>query len=451
MEELRVAIVGGGFSGTMVAVHLARAGGVRVVLAEKGDRLARGAAYGSRCERHLLNVPAGLMSALPDEPSHFLDWLRGRDPEAGAGTFAPRMTYGDYLAGLLGDAASTGRVDLIRDEVVDLEAGPRLVLRTSGGRAIEAERVVLALGNPPPGEPAGMAITPGLRGYVPNPWEPGALDGLAGDEPIGLIGTGLTAVDLVVEAMAKGHRGPIVAISRHGSLPQAHRPSAGPPRPHVLAAGRPATARALLRTVRAEADRCRSEGGDWRSVIDGIRPVAQDVWRSLEVPERDRFLRHLASRWDVHRHRIAPEVEEVLASATLAGRLRVVAGRVESIEPDGDSLAVRVRGRGRADSEVLAFGRLINCTGPSRDIRDRAPMLVRSLFGRGIARPGPLALGLDAGASGALLDRDGNPSDRVFAIGPLLKEGLWETTAVRELRVQARDLAEHLLGRRPAG
>ncbi|WP_165226295.1 FAD/NAD(P)-binding protein [Aquisphaera insulae] len=444
MQGLTVAIVGGGFSGTMVAVHLAKAGGVRVVLAEKGDRLARGAAYGSRCEAHLLNVAAGLMSALPDEPTHFLDWLRRRDSEAGADTFAPRMVYGDYLQGLLDEARQSGRVEPIRDQITDLELGDRVALRTAAGRTIVADRVVLALGNPPPADPAGIAVAAGLRGYVRDPWTPGALDDLAPDEPIGLIGTGLTAVDFVVEARARGHRGPIVAISRHGFLPQAHRPSAGPPRPHVLSAGRPVTARALLRTVRVEARQCQSEGGDWRSVIDGIRPVAQDVWGALEGAERERFLRHLASRWDVHRHRIAPRIAALLESATRSGQLRVIAGRVESIEPAGASVAVRVRRRDRSDPQVLTFGRLVNCTGPSRDIRDSASPLIRSLIARGIARPGPLALGLEARPSGALIGPDGATNDRLFAIGPLLKERLWETTAVRELRVQARDLAAHL-------
>ncbi len=230
-----IAIVGGGFSGTMIAVHLARLSAARsphVRLFEKSERPARGLAYGTRCEQHLLNVTAGLMSALPDEPTHFLDWLRARDPSAHSGTFAPRRVYGDYLAELL--AASTthsnARIDVARDEVVDLELvdGTKPVrLTTHTGNVIEADQVVLALGNPLPGQPQGLDGHGLGRGYVADPWSAGVLEGLEPDDAFALIGSGLTAVDLIVEAHARGHRGNIVTISRHGLFPCRHQTSAG--------------------------------------------------------------------------------------------------------------------------------------------------------------------------------------------------------------------------------
>lgn len=439
-------IVGGGFSGVMTAFHLARAGSGRVLLFEKEPRFARGPAYGSHCDRHLLNVPAGAMSALPDEPSHFLDWLQRRDPSAGPGTFAPRMVYGEYLGELLADAVAGGGVELIRDEVVDLEpeADGRHALHAAGGARHLVDRVVLALGNFPPSVPAGVVVADGSRGYVSNPWDPSALDGLGEDDPIALIGVGLTAVDILVEALARGHRGRIVAISRRGLLPRGHRP-AGPPRPRFVPAENPTTARGLLRLVRSEVDRCRAEGGDWRAVVDGLRPFTQDLWRSLDGDERRRFLRHLATWWDAHRHRIAPEIEQKVVGALRDGQLEVIAGRVVKIEEKGGALVATLKRRGGREVEERSFARVINCTGPARDIRANAPPLIRSLFDRGIGRPGPLLLGLDAEPSGALIDARGVAGDRVFAIGPLLKEGLWETTAVRELRSQAQTLAARLM------
>ena len=189
-----IAIVGGGFSGAMVAVQLARQAGPkppRVVLFEKTDRLARGLAYGTHCDQHLLNVPAGLMSALPDEPTHFLDWLRARDPSAQHGTFAPRRVYGDYLEELLTTTAkaSATRIDFVRDEVVDLEIGEgsgSANLSTRQGSRLAADRVVLALGHPMPQTPEGLEHPSVREGYVADPWSAGALDGLEADEPIAL-------------------------------------------------------------------------------------------------------------------------------------------------------------------------------------------------------------------------------------------------------------------------
>ncbi len=447
-----IVILGGGFCGTMLAVQLARwaaAGSVRILLIERGPRVARGLAYGTPCDRHLLNVPAGMMSALPDEPSHFLDWLRLRDPQAQAGTFALRRTYGDYLEELLISTArlSAVSVECLQDEALEYQArddGGSTIVRMASGGCIRADRVVLALGNHPPLDPPAMGGSCPVRRYASDPWKPGPLQGLRVDESIALIGSGLTAVDVIVEADSLGHRGVINAISRHGLLPRRHLPAA--PRPHFDLADRPATARTLLRAVRAEATNCQAEGGDWRSVVDGIRPVAQSLWRSLPNGERRRFVRHLASHWDAHRHRVAPQIDDLLQDRLRDGRLIVVAGRILASEERDDRVVLTVKRRGESRVETIVAGLVVNCTGPARDIRRSASPLLRSLIESGVARPGPLSLGLDVHDSGAVVRADGRPHDRLFAIGPLLKDQLWETTAVRELRVQAAELASRLLG-----
>jgi uncharacterized NAD(P)/FAD-binding protein YdhS len=206
------------------------------------------------------------------------------------------------------------------------------------------------------------------------------------------------------------------------------------------------TARSLLKKVRTEAAKCQAEGGDWRSVIDGLRPVAQTLWRSLEDRERSRFIRHLAPRWDVHRHRVAPEIDDVLQAAIKRGRLNVIAGHIISLEEQSPRVALIIRPRGLSETQTLVVDRVINCTGPARDIRLGSSSLLKSIVSSGVGRPGPLALGLDVAESGALISRDGRERGRIFAIGPLLKERLWETTAVRELRSQALELARRVLG-----
>jgi uncharacterized NAD(P)/FAD-binding protein YdhS len=449
-----IAVIGAGFSGAMVAVHLARLAGKkspRVVLFEKGDRLARGVAYSTQCDEHLLNVPAGAMSALPDEPSHFLDWLRTREPAAHTGTFAPRRIYGEYLEDLLSFSAknSCARIDFMRDEVIDLEFNddsPSVQLITRKNDSLQADRVVLALGHPLPEEPTGFEVAGLGRGFVGNPWSVGALSELVADDPIALIGTGLTAVDLMVEAHASGHRGTIYAISRHGLFPCSHQTPSALPRPHIpITAGPGATARGLLRRVRTEVAVCQAQGNDWRVVVDSLRPVTQTLWRSLGDSERSRFVRHLAPRWDVHRHRVAPQIDNLLQEARSSGRLVVVAGRIQSMTDANGMIEVSLRRRGAPEAEKLLVRRVINCTGPARDVRLGSSSLLRSLIERGIGRPGPLALGLDVADSGALIRQDGREHDRIFAIGPLLKERLWETTAVRELRTQTLELAKKLI------
>jgi uncharacterized NAD(P)/FAD-binding protein YdhS len=386
------------------------------------------------------------MSALADEPTHFLDWLKTRDSSAHAGTFAPRRLYGDYLEELLLASALHGAapIELLHDEAVELEVGEDDVLvRTEGGELIVAERALLAMGNQPPQDPVAIQRMAGVRRYAADPWGPSLLEGLAADEPIALVGSGLTAVDVVVEADSRGHRGVIYAVSRHGRIPTRHQP--GPPAPPLELSGDGATARSLLKQLRTEAARCQANGGDWRSVIDGVRPVAQSLWRSLDTRERERFLRHLASLWDVHRHRVAPEIHDLLQAKIAAERLFVIAGRVLTLEEHSGQMVLSFKRRGAPACESLTVSRVINCTGPSRDVRATGSKLLRALLAGGTVRPGPLALGLDVADSGAVFRGDGTIHDRLYAVGPLLKEALWETTAVRELRAQTAELARALL------
>ena len=96
-----VAIIGGGFAGTLLAINLVRHGGPRATLIERhAGQLARGVAYSAAHADHLLNVRAGNMSALRDDPDHFVRWLQARGA-GGAKTFVPRRVYGDYLRDLL--------------------------------------------------------------------------------------------------------------------------------------------------------------------------------------------------------------------------------------------------------------------------------------------------------------------------------------------------------------
>lgn len=452
-----VAIVGGGFSGTMVAAHLLRRGlRGRLLLIERHGPFSGGVAYGTRCLSHSLNVPAGRMSAFPTDDGHFLSWMQRRDPATTGASFVPRLAYGQYLRQVLAEAeanaASCSELERIPGEVVALDPLPvgGVQLRLADGRRLASDVTVLAVGNFPPAEPS-LAEASGLASscYARDPWAHDALD-VDPDAPVLLIGTGLTMLDVVLALIERQHRGPIHAVSRRGLLPQSHRASAVPPphypRPAAIDAW-PRTATGLLRALRREVVAATRDGHDWREVLASIRADTAPLWASLDERARGRLLRHLRPYWETHRHRAAPAPWAGVAAAIETGQLRVRAGRLVAIRCGAAALEVELRARGRDRAERIAVGRVINCTGPDTDLsRVREPLVV-AMRAAGMLRPDPFGLGLDTAADGALLDATGRASEHLFLMGPLRKGRLWENTAVPELRVEAADLAERIAAR----
>jgi len=451
-EDFRpvVAIVGGGASGTLLAAHLLRAGGVHVALIERHARIGRGLAYGTCFAGHLLNVPAASMTALPDEPEHFVRFARERhDAAVEPTTFVPRAVYGAYLDHVLAESeglASPGAtLERVRGEVVDI-TGAALTL--ADGTQLQAERVVLALGNLPPRDPAlvdgGWPEDP--TRYVRDPWQPGAVEGLA-PGPALLVGTGLTMVDVALQLQARDPRLRLTALSRGGRLPHAHRAGGAPPSSGLPVPRPSASLIEQLRFVRRSAAAAELDGGDWRDAVNALRPVTAQLWAALPRAEQRRFRERLARYWDIHRHRLAPEVGRSIAALTRSGQLALLSGRVLSVRVDGDGLLVAVRERESGGQRTLRVSSIVNCTGPNGDVRTGGSQLLGALCASGAVRPHPLALGLDTCDDGSLRDARGHASDTLFAIGPLRRGELWETTAIAEIREQAQTLARRLVAR----
>jgi len=451
-----VAVIGAGFSGTLVATHLlrGRSGPLRVLLVDRTGRFGAGIAYGTRAACHVLNVPAGRMSAFPDDPDHFVRWagrVRSADEPVlvEPHTFAPRPLYGRYLHSVLEDAtrAATpdGRLERVGEDAIAIEPNPGgAVVRFASGRCVRVDAAVLALGHFPPRDPpvADRTFFASER-YVSWAWSPTALAGLAPDADVLFVGAGLTAVDLALELAERRHVGRIHMLSRRGLFPQAHRPTA--PYPAFLdPAALPTRIAQIARHVRREVAVAKSVGHDWRAVVDALRPVTQRLWQGLPTVERRRFLRHVRPHWEVLRHRMAPEVAATIEHLRTDGRLVVHAGRLQGFREDRDGVAVTFRRRGDGEEVGLTVERVVNCTGPESDIRESHHPLVRDLSARGLIRPDPLGLGLDVAADGGLLDTGGASSSWLFTLGPLCKGRLWEVTAVPEIRVQAAALAARL-------
>ncbi|HEY2029062.1 MAG TPA: FAD/NAD(P)-binding protein [Myxococcales bacterium] len=435
-----VLIAGGGATGALLAIHLLRTAQREhvIVIAERSGRFGEGLAYSTRDPLHLMNVPARALSAISGLPDDFVEWLAAKLPGSTASTFAPRQLYGAYLAESLALAQSASAAQLVRipKEVTDAaETASGVRAKLADGSSIDASFAVLALGNPPPANPNvpdGGLYESGL--YRRSPWGSDALDDLAPDAPVLLIGTGLTMVDTALSLSRRGHRGVIHALSRHGLLPARHERHAPPPTPWIPK--KPTSVRALLRELR--------EQPSWRNGVDGLRPLSQRLWAGLEDEERARFLRHLRLYWDVHRHRMAPEVADAIALMRSSGQLQVAPGRLIDFQLEPFAAIARYRPRGSKSVRSMRIARVINCTGPAC-LRSAGGVLVQRLLTRGLLCLDGLGLGIEAAFDGACFDRRGTRSAVLYAAGPLLRGVLWESTAIPEIRAQAEALSERLL------
>lgn len=434
-----VVIIGAGFSGLLTALHLAaRPDGPRVRLVERAGRFGRGTAYATANPDHLLNVRVANMSAFPDQPDHFTGWLAGRGGWSSQGGFVTRGVYGDYLQDLLREALETAGADrllLEKDEAVDIRqvSGGEWRVQLALGRELDAEAVVLAAGVLRPAAPGGLdpALLASPR-YLADPWSaPDTLPADAAD--ILLIGTGMTMVDVALSLAAPGRR--FRAISRRGLLPRAHAPGAGGP-PQTPPEDGP---RQLLAWVRA-----RAKASDWRDAIDDLRPHVRQIWRGWTPPQRAAFLRHVRPWWDVHRHRLAPSVARQLSQMTRTRDLTVRAGEIVSLTSAGDRVEVMWRPRGGRLLRRLTVGAVVNCTGFLGDLRLTHDPLLRRLLDQGLIRADSLRLGLEVDTASRPLGREGRVLDGFYAVGPLTRGGVWENTAVPDIRLQAADVANHL-------
>ena len=429
--RLPVAIVGGGFSGTALLAALTRRG-VPAILIEGGGRAGQGAAYSTQEPAHLLNVRAEVMSAHADDPAHF---ARAVESEGGtAKDFVPRQQYGAYLQRQLGEALAGGGRLVDQPAVAAQRAGEGWVVATASGSNINASALVLAIGNQAP-EPLRAFAGMGSR-FVNNPWsaEARAAERTCAKtgEDVLLLGTGLTMVDAALSLDAAGHSGTIVALSRRGLVPRGHVDAPGPPDPVAFDA---VPSGSIVRQWRWLRQRAASV--DWRAAVDSLRPHSQPLWQAMDEDQQRRFLRHARPWWDVHRHRIAPEVARTVKAMIAAGRLEIVAGRVTAATEGADGIMVEIRRRGRAVSEGRAFGHVFNCTGPLGAIERTRDPLLRQLLSEGAVHPDSLGIALD-------VDGRSRAGERLWALGPLTKGRFWEIIAVPDIRVQVAAVADDI-------
>ncbi len=421
MTAVDVAIVGGGFTGAVFAIHLSRMAEhpLDIAIVEPRARPGHGLAYDTDDPDHRLNAPLAVHMVYPDAPDHLRDWYAAqggaaRDPGALAADgniYMRRGVFGRYVEGQLRahvDGNPSGSaIRHVRSRVLDARrtgGGYRLTL--DGGRELSAGLAVIATGYDRPHAPPPFdgALSDG-PGFLGNPWDTARLRQIPADARILLLGMAQTASDAIAVLLRSGHRGPITAVSRHG-LRTRRRPEAGagpPPdlverilRPVSLftaAHGRHASVRGLLRTLRSEAMRAEAAGGTWLEPFADLRDSVWELWPALKLAEKRRFQRHLRVWYDVHRFQLPPQIEARIADAEAAGQVSFEAATCVSAARDGEALSVALQPRGDGERRRKTFDAIVNCTGPGmRPDRSTNP-LVSTLAARGYAAPHPTGIG----------------------------------------------------------
>ena len=462
-QSADILIIGGGLSGTMLAVQLLRLPGQRrILIIEPRAELGRGEAYSAVELGHTLNGNAARMSVDPDNLDDLTQWLTahiaaGGWPESAeqnvpiSELFPPRGLFGVYVQQRLAEARVVGArhgstVEHVRAEVVDLQTDADSVqLTLNDGQHLNGAFAVLATGMFP------AARTPqkdssGLNAAALDPWDVAAMRQLDPQSTVLIIGSGLTMVDAVVSLEQAGHRGPIDVFSRHGLLPHVRRQ---PPAWVDFLAQDPGirTPRQLLHELRRHCRDAIAQGIDWQAPLDTVRAHIGRLWSQATDVQRRQFVRHVRPWWESHHHRSPPLSAALVERLHNEGRLRIQAASFKGLGPSTQNgVSIRIRPRGESETRVVHGAALINSSGIEYDWRRVARPLPQQLLARGLVRPGPLALGITATVDGAVLDAEGQVASRLFAMGPPLRGMWWESTAVTDVALQAKALAARLAG-----
>jgi uncharacterized NAD(P)/FAD-binding protein YdhS len=447
----RIAIIGGGFSGTMMAIRLLGKRfqrPIELVLIERREKVGNGIAYSTVNDLHLLNVQADGMSAFGEDPDHFLRYMHKRDPEVSWQTFCRRRDYATYLADTLKQALEEAEPKItyrhLRGTVIGIDKGDgqsRFTLLFDSQPNLTADIVVLAVGNFKGSDPLQKWEGKFEQScYLDDAWAPGLIQSIGKDENVFFIGSGLTMVDKAMEIHASGHRGSMTALSRRGLLPQGHEEEHLKIEPELEAECARILPMNLCEAVHFV--RTKSAGKDgWRSVVNALRHHCQKWWQQLEPSEQRSFMGHLQSYWDVHRHRMAPHVASYIHELIDSGRLHVIAGRIASVDQEGSTVKISFRPRNKASTlDQISAHKIVNCTGPGLNLRHISDPLLRGLSERGLVSEHASA-GLEVTTDLCLVDSAGQKVNDLYAMGSLLRGVLFESIAVPELRVQAYQIA----------
>jgi uncharacterized NAD(P)/FAD-binding protein YdhS len=378
------------------------------------------------------------MNALAEDSEHFSRWIARHHGGEMKNAFQPRKRYGEYLTALLADARrgapSSAFVARTADatKITSNDDG-KIVIQMSLGEPIFADRVLLATGHRAPGVPEGLKGIQESPRFVADPWSLSKVRPIGDGERILVVGSGLTTVDFVMTRMRAGHRAPIDVISRHGLSPLGH-PVRGEDFPLIF----PFPDESVRGVVRSLREAAAVAGANWSGVVDRFRREIHRIWNGWDDHERGRFIRHVRAYWDIHRHRVAPEIYREWNLYVQAGKVRIEAARVKSAVENREEIRVVLERRGSGECEKI-YDRVVNCTGAAPDLS--------LLEGRGYLRD-PLRVGVPTDEIGRPLFTDGRADPHVFVLGPALRTRFWEMIAIPDLSGQAKVVVDAILDSR---
>jgi uncharacterized NAD(P)/FAD-binding protein YdhS len=448
-----VAIIGGGFSGTTIAYHLANRtdrSQVDILVIEPKERLGGGLAYSTDDPAHRINVPAAKMTMVSAEPEHFAQWL-ARDAgnakdhlarTAKGDDFPQRSVFGRYVNDHIRRFLQSGRVSHINSAALGLTpAVGRYGIVLADGKILSADIVAIATTHPLPSIPAALQPLIGTPRFIADPYAADALDAIQSNHSVLVVGTGLTAADIIASLDRRGHHGLITAVSRHGYRSRGHAEKATDPIGHF---GGNKSARSLLQSARIALNQARREGMSWHPVLDALRDQAPAIWDALPTRERRRLVRHLRSLWDVHRFRIAPQVEAVLDQRLHEKTLTIRSASLQSASFANGQFTVSYRLRHAQTIETGLFDAIIITTGPAHTAIGRSNPLIASLFEQGLLSSDPVGLGLHTARTGQAIGADGKTVETLYVGGPLARGTFGELMGVPEVTRYAEFIAQSL-------
>ncbi len=450
-RRVPVAIIGGGFSGAAVALHLARRGVGSVVFEPRGE-LGRGLAYGNRESAFRTNVPAARMSIFPDDRPHFQKWIErtgavAKDSEAFAadgGVYPSREVFGDYVAAQVEPHLKSGWIRHSAEKALSVERGGS-VWRVAGelGAKIEADVVVLAATHPSASIPAPRRPTVEDETFCRDLSAENPVPALQKHEAILIVGAGLTAIDALVLLEKLGHSGPTTLISRRGQRPQpqAHNPL--PPFGDFTT--RPErTALRLLRRVRNALAFEKPPEMEWQIVLDAVRAQGLQIWSALPLDERRRLVRHARPYWDANRFRMSPQAAKILAQREQSGKTELIKARVVAARRERSCFAIELATGG--PNVLRRYDRIVLATGPShKDIFGEPPFA--SLARAGLIAIDPTQLGLSVTPKSETIGVAGQIVGGLFVAGPLARGAFGELMGLPEVAHHAQFVADEIAAR----
>ncbi len=445
----------------MTAVQLIKkaSSNLTICIIEPADQLFRGAAYNSYSEKHLLNVIAGKMSGLSNDPAHFLNWVmeqemfKSKDRELISNSFLPRNLYGNYLVTIWDEAvklAETKGIEInwLKNRVIQLNYSSKIIkLHLDNKHTIECEKCIIATGNLLPRNPVliNSSVLQNIN-YFQNPWKLKAVKNKPKNLPVLIIGNGLTMVDTVIGLREYGFHGTIYAISPNGFNVLPHRHNGMQYKGLEGEFKSDLTLHQLVTVINRHVKSVREIGVSAEPIVDAIRPKVQEIWKKLEAHEKQLFMSRLRHLWGVARHRIPLHIHDKIQNMRIEGELQVKSGKIIDINESLNVFEVSYWDKKKNETIELNVSSIINCTGPETDLSRVPDHFLHACLNEGVISQDILKLGISAETSSfKVRGQDGSLKHNLFTLGSNLKGELWESTAVNELRVQAEKLAEQLL------